>query len=434
MLSELGEKALFLKMNEFYDTLSDSQKLIFINQSTDACPRDRSKVNPFMFYKFFNNFLCFHGGPRVVNLKVKRSPNLVVNLPVFQNTKNVLVNGARSDKEIYTVLNSIGFRDQFKIKTEENINKRFKLDNNVRRILQNTANVKSPLIKIILFPVESHILYESESYKYAFSVISLVDESNGGHAVVVYKKAGNYHLFDSNFTYSTKLKDPYNFINEIITIQNKRYLKNKFVKGYYTCHVLFKEKSLEGVYPTCRREYQKIKGPITANVLDRPSRYTPAQVSFFKRTVASRKRRILSKSIPTATPGVYKSKRGVTFRINENLGTRKYIKNVSGLEQVGKTMTGRPIYKTPTGATFALSRGGHPNYYAKQKRNRVLTPYLDSKKRPIYKMPGRKHNFVLTEKGQYSFPKARYFANTGNKIKNYTNVPEHLRPYLKRHS
>jgi hypothetical protein len=353
ILSSSGQKLIFLKMNEFFDSLNDTQKKIFLDPTIDACPRDYSKVNPFKFYKFFNQYLCFKGGPRGIKNRAGLSPNLLNNIELVGNTARTYkgAEGANQKMEVMRILSAIGI-------TEKEV-------------------------KVIIDPYYLQPVNETPpGYTWVYSSASIYNDDDGkysGHAITLFK----YGIFDSNYMKIIPASN-YPQKEEILEYASKKY--PKYNKTRVDFHVYVKNSLIENVHPSCERVYRNIKVSL-ANARNYPS--TPARVSYYKRELAKRISKIKAKSKPTNQLGVYESKKGHKFKIS-TLGTRSYIYNNSRYQKTNNiSRKNRPIYKSKSGSRFTITPSGKKIYYPSLPEVIRRTKFLDYKKRPIFEITKR---------------------------------------------
>ena len=361
LLTNNGQKIIYVKMQEFFDTLNDTQKRIFLDPTDDACPRQFSKVNPFKFYKFFNQFLCFRGGPRGIKTRSGLSPNLLNNLGLLGNVARTYQGGrgAQMSTEIGPIIDALG--------------------------------MDSDDVKVIVYPEYSVSEYIRPGYKWLYSSVG-VSSATSGHALTVFKNG----IFDSNRDEIIPASK-YPTDKEILAYATKRYPKYNYNEVYVDFHLFVNLDRIKNVHPKCERVYRNVKKTL-GNVRNFPQ--TPANVSYYKRELTRRMSKLMAKSKPSAVLGVYESKKGAKFKIS-SLGTRQYIHG-NNLSKYTKTnnvskRTNRPIYKSKSGSLFTITPKGKKMYYPVAQDVVRRTKFLDYKKRPIFEINlgnGKKKLFV----------------------------------------
>ena len=264
LLSDDGKKILYAKMLDFYKGLTPSEKLYFMDKIDAPCPLSNvSKTKPIYFYKFLDQHLCYISGPRGIPKKAELSPTLLKNIQ-FVN-KNINKNtGGTSEVEIFPILDHLGFKDEYEIRT-------IRLKN--RRIQQWINRVPPPKPKFIV-SLDNVRPDTIRSYNLACASIACTTATfKEGHAICGYICNNKPYIIDPNFLipYSCKwwnykelvhvlktyISKPYNYIYEIPSILYSVYARKNYVSR---------------IHPACLRRYKKT-----------PLFNTPANVSSKKR-------------------------------------------------------------------------------------------------------------------------------------------------------
>ena len=225
-------------MHEFFETLDETQKRIFLDPTNNACPRQLTKVNPFKFFKFFNHFLCFKGGPRAIHKKSGLSPNLLNNMPLRGNVARTYRGGegAHSHEEIIPIL--------------------------------NVLNMTEHDVMIAIRP--KYFSPTRYNLKWLYSVVVI-----RSHALTIF----NHGIFDSNYNKIIRASE-YPTKEEILQYAVSKYEGNSD-KVFISFHV-FITRDVSHVHPKCERVYQN-NSKVQIG--------TPANKSYYKRKMTSQVRR-----------------------------------------------------------------------------------------------------------------------------------------------
>lgn len=117
ILSEAGQKLLFMKLQKFYNELNANGKAYFDDGINAPCPASANlkKVREIYFWKFIDQYLCFMSGPRAGSLKASKSVELLKNINIQGELakKNKGGKGAYPQIEIDGVLKHIGFKGEY---------------------------------------------------------------------------------------------------------------------------------------------------------------------------------------------------------------------------------------------------------------------------------------------------------------------------------
>ena len=103
---------MYKRLEEFYHTLSPSELKFFKSYTVQLCPFKGVKATkPIIFFKFFDNYLCFHRHQRNIMNVSKLSPLMLehVNLVGTEARKYKGAEGAWASEEIVPILRHLGF-------------------------------------------------------------------------------------------------------------------------------------------------------------------------------------------------------------------------------------------------------------------------------------------------------------------------------------
>ena len=225
ILSEDGQKILYDKMIEFYKSLTLEEKRYFRDGIDAPCPRGTGALfKPLFFYKFLDQYLCFMRGhsPRV---RKGLSPILLRNNIKFTNKVN-LSSGGVPDKELFPVLDRLGFKGEYNV-----------------RALYNEAIERTVTHPKFLVSVSYHYIRPKKGYDLMCAALHAIPLGNRSisHAICGYITNGEAYVFDSNFPdpfpckwwiysererlvakMSNDYKSPYSMITNFYSVYAKR--------------------------------------------------------------------------------------------------------------------------------------------------------------------------------------------------------------------
>jgi hypothetical protein len=78
ILSEDGQKILYMQLKKFYKSLKEAEKAYFDDGFNAPCPmKNVAKTKEIYFWKFIDQYLCYMSGPREISLKAGKSASIL---------------------------------------------------------------------------------------------------------------------------------------------------------------------------------------------------------------------------------------------------------------------------------------------------------------------------------------------------------------------
>lgn len=272
ILSEAGQKILYLKLKEFYSKLNADEKAYF-NDGIDApCPmNDLTKTKQIYFWKFIDQYLCFMSGPRALSRKAGKSAELLgaMSLAGSFAKQTQGSKGAWPQVEIANILNHVGFSKNYYIKYAADP-PRFHAGRKPQFVvvMQNNYNKKAYMLKI-----PKGLMNDSA---YELTCASLViantnapaSEQHKWHAVAGFVENGEGYIWDSNQRKKFKcdwwdLDEFKRVANEEVAQHYSFFRDGKINIHYYAFAIFARKEAIRGVAPACLMKYTA-KTPVTA--------------------------------------------------------------------------------------------------------------------------------------------------------------------------
>ena len=202
ILSEDGQKILYVRLKEFYNKLSPDEKVYFDDTLNAPCPmKDFKKTNEIYFWKFVDQYLCFMSGPRAASLKMGRSAKVLAGMHL-QGTvarANIGTKGAHPQQEIANILEHVGFTGKFDMRYAE---KKVAFDS--RKKPQFVVVSESDWIPTAYMERIPQAFTENKDYSLMCASIAISNtlannrEQHKGHALAGYLCNGKGYIYDSN--------------------------------------------------------------------------------------------------------------------------------------------------------------------------------------------------------------------------------------------
>lgn len=202
ILSEDGQKILYMQLKKFYKSLKEAEKAYFDDGFNAPCPmKNLTKTKEIYFWKFIDQYLCFMSGPREVSLKAGKSASILGGMSL-QGTlakKEQGGRGAYPQVEIEKILDHVGFKGKFYMKYADNMSQ----FNKVRKpqfVVVSQSQTK-PMTYMERFP--RHLMADPD---YEVMCASLVIANTNAakatlhswHALAGFVCNGKGYIYDSN--------------------------------------------------------------------------------------------------------------------------------------------------------------------------------------------------------------------------------------------
>lgn len=202
ILSEDGQKILYLRLKEFYNKLSADEKVYFDDTLNAPCPmKNLTKTKDIYFWKFVDQYLCFMSGPRAESLKMGRSAKVLAGMHL-QGTvarANIGTKGGHPQQEIANILEHVGFKGKFDMRYAE---KKVAFDS--RKKPQFVVVSESDWIPTAYMERIPQAFTENKDYSLMCASIAISNtlannrEQHKGHALAGYLCNGKGYIYDSN--------------------------------------------------------------------------------------------------------------------------------------------------------------------------------------------------------------------------------------------
>ena len=269
LLSENGQKILYMQFQKFYNSLTANEKAWFDDGHNAPCPmKSMVKTKDIYFWKFFDQYACFASGPRAASLKTGKSAKILadVNLAGTVAKNKGGVTGAYPQVELPKILDHIGFAGKYDIRASDTSSKF-----DPRKKSQFAIVVRNKrYTKEYMFTFPDAFLQE-KNYELmcATILIANTEASNAQlhkwHAITGFVCNGDGYLFDSNQRKIFKCKwwDKDDLWRVVYAEVGEFYsfFKNHQVNYVGYALVVFSRKEFTKlISPTCRMKY-KTKTP-----------------------------------------------------------------------------------------------------------------------------------------------------------------------------
>ncbi|BAT22229.1 hypothetical protein AR679_gp203 [Yellowstone lake phycodnavirus 1] len=204
ILSQDGQKILYVKLKEYYKKLKPVEKAYFDDTINAPCPlKDITKTKEIYFWKFVDQYLCFMSGPREMSLKAGKSANLLGGMSLQGSVAKVAQGGkgAFPQMEIEKILNHVGFKGKYDVRYAAT--KPVKFDGRKKPQFVVAMQNKGEHIKQYMNQIPAGFLNNAEYAPMCASIIienteASKSEMHRSHAVAGYVCNGKGFIYDSN--------------------------------------------------------------------------------------------------------------------------------------------------------------------------------------------------------------------------------------------
>lgn len=286
ILSTNGQKILYEKMKEFYNSLSAAEKAHFTDDLNAPCPmKDFIKTKKLYFWKFIDQYLCFMSGPRAKSLQLGKSVNMLGGMSLVGTLArgHAGAMGAKPHEEIVKILSHVGFKEKsslfkshkdFLVVDFADSEKAGKLSFD-RRSKPKFIIVKKAGDNYMESSTPGFITKDPDYSLMCSSIVignsrAKSNEMHKYHAVAGYVCNGNGYIYDSNQRKIFKC-DYWNWPELKKTLDNNVGDFYSFFKGgkinYYSIafHILARKDYVKNIGPSCLMKY-RVKTPTVYGV------------------------------------------------------------------------------------------------------------------------------------------------------------------------
>jgi hypothetical protein len=269
ILSEDGQKILYVRLKEFYNKLSPDEKVYFDDKLNAPCPmKDFKKTNEIYFWKFVDQYLCFMSGPRAESLKMGRSAKVLAGMHL-QGTAaraNIGTKGGHPQQEIANILEHVGFTGKFDMRYAE---KKIAFDS--RKKPQFVVVSESSWIPTAQMGTIPGAFMENNEYSLMCAAIIIENtlannsEQHKSHAISGYVCNGKGYIYDSNQRKVFRcdwwsLTDLRRVVNNEISLVYPFFKGGRVNRIAYSFVIFSRKEFVKNVAPACLMKY-KIKTP-----------------------------------------------------------------------------------------------------------------------------------------------------------------------------
>ena len=204
ILSQDGQKILYVKLKEYYKKLKPAEKAYFDDTINAPCPlKDITKTKEIYFWKFVDQYLCFMSGPREMSLKAGKSANLLGGMSL-QGTAAKEAQGGKGafpQAEIEKILDHVGFKGKYDVRYAAT--KPIKFDGRKKPQFVVAMQDKGSQIKQYMYQIPNGFLNNNDYSPMCASIIIGNSEASNSemhrwHAVAGYVCNGKGFIYDSN--------------------------------------------------------------------------------------------------------------------------------------------------------------------------------------------------------------------------------------------
>jgi len=264
ILSEAGQKILYLKLKQFYSKLKADEKAYF-NDGIDApCPmKDLTKTKEIYFWKFVDQYLCFMSGPRALSRKAGKSAEILGAMSLAGTVAKETQGGkgAYPQMEIEKILNHVGFAKDYYFKYADDPPK-FHAGRKPQFVVLRQSKYYP---RTYMSKLPSALIADP---KYDLMCASLViantnapaTEQHKWHAVAGFVENGEGYIWDSNQNKKFKcnwwnLAEFKKVTNEEVGAHYSFFRDGQINIHAYAFAIFARKEAISGVAPACLMKY-----------------------------------------------------------------------------------------------------------------------------------------------------------------------------------
>jgi hypothetical protein len=307
ILSEDGQKILYVRLNEFYNKLKPGEKTYFDDTFNTPCPmKDFKKTNEIYFWKFVDQYLCFMSGPRTESLRMGRSAKVLAGMHLQGTAAKATMGtkGGHPQQEIANILEHVGFKGKFDMRYAD---KKIAFDN--RKKPQFVVVSKCDWIPTAVMEEMPQAFMENKDYSLMCASISISNtHANKSHSIAGYKCNGKGYIYDSNQIKVFRC-DWWDLAELKRVVDNEISLFYSIFKGgqvnliAYSFAIFSRKEFVKSVSPACLMKYKTKKSGEKINTQLKPAlKVTPPSASTSPNQRYSPKSPNLSPSPPKPKP------------------------------------------------------------------------------------------------------------------------------------
>ena len=307
ILSEAGQKILYIKLKEFYEKLKPDEKAYFDDQFNAPCPikANLTKTNAIYFWKFVDQYLCFMSGPRVASLKAGRSASILGGMSLKGTAAREAAGGSGGfpQAEIANILDHVGFSgDYYMLYKSESI--KF---HGGRKPTFVVVRQSKKYENEYMYSIPEELLQDPAYELMSASLVigntsSNIRSIHRWHAISGYVCNGKGYIYDSNQrkVFPCKWWDLLEFkkvVNKKIADHYSHFRGGKINVHTYAFAIFARKDAIKGAAPACLMKYTTktpnialsnnfFTDPLSGAVINNPNRFTflkPAQRAALKR-------------------------------------------------------------------------------------------------------------------------------------------------------
>lgn len=264
ILSEAGQKILYLKLKQFYSKLKPDEKAYF-NDGIDApCPmKDLTKTKQIYFWKFVDQYLCFLSGPRALSRRAGKSAELLAGMSLAGTIAKAGqgAKGAFPQMEIEKILDHVGFAKDYYLKAADDTPK-FHATRKPQFVIvmQSKFFRKNNMVEI------PPLLLKDPKYELMCATLVIANtkaaatEQHKWHAVAGFVENGQGYIWDSNQHKRFKcnwwdLEEFKKVANQEVGLHYSFFRNGQINVHQYAFAMFARKEAISGVAPACLMKY-----------------------------------------------------------------------------------------------------------------------------------------------------------------------------------
>ena len=316
ILSEDGQKILYMQLKKIYKNLKSSEKAYFDEDMNAPCPmKNITKTKEIYFWKFIDQYLCYVSGPRTISLQARKSASILGGMSL-QGTVAKQAQGARGaypQVEIGKILDHVGFKGDYYMQYADE-RKHFSRKRKPQFVVVSQSQTK-PVTYMERLPT-----YHIADPDYEIMCASLVIANTNApkatlhswHAIAGFVCNGKGYIYDSN--QRKVFKCDWWIFDEFVRVTNDEvgqfypfFRGGKINYHAYAFATFARKEAIKDVAPACLLKTKVLKTPNFYGNLTDPNlgkrlnrgnfnnRFNPAQIAALKRKWGRTEHRVVTK-------------------------------------------------------------------------------------------------------------------------------------------